>query len=313
MNYDRQYLKSVGITTGIFALPAITSGFSWLYLLAPFPLIFFPIYLGFNKGFKIVGHSILISGVLALIFGSLATLIFSLSMLPVGFVLARSINRKETLERSALQGAILMIAIWLFSGLLASVISQQNIYAEVLKSIDNSLEAAYTAYSQSPEISADIQYELQSLFTRIRSLIPQIFPGILIVSVISTIFINMTLSNALLIRNNCPSWPHFTNWKLPDQLIWVTILGGVLQFIAVTGLKALGLNLLLVFGALYFIQGLAVMTTFFGKWSVPKLVRILIIFFLVIQAYGFLLVALLGVADTWGDFRKPKEPPKPEE
>lgn len=307
MNFNGQYVKSVVATTAIFALPTISGGVALLYFLTPLPMIFLPIYLGFEKGFKVIVHSIVISGVIALVFGSLSVLFFSLTLLPVGFVLARSINRKETIQLSALRGVLTLAVIWFLSWLLLSATSQTNTYVEILHSIDTSLEGAYTAYSQSPEISADIKVELQSVFSRVRELIPVIFPGILVVIVIGTVFINMTLSNGLLAKRNCPSWPSFRSFHLPDQMVWAIILGGVLLFTSTGWLKAVGLNLLLVFGSLFFIQGLSVLTTFFSKWSVPQLVRILILFFLIIQAYGFLLLALLGIAEIWANFRKPVE------
>nr|MBF0222119.1 DUF2232 domain-containing protein [Desulfobulbaceae bacterium] len=305
MNFNGQYLKSVLATTAIFALPTISGGVALLYFLTPLPLVFLPIYLGFEKGFKIILHSILLSGVIALAFGSLSVLFFSLTLLPVGFVLARSINRKESLQLSALYGALALATIWFLTWLLLSASSQSNIYVDVLKSIDTSLEEAYTVYRQSSEISADIKVELQAIFTRVRELIPVIFPGILAVIVFGTVFINMTLANGLLTSRNCPSWPSFRHFKLPDHFVWPVILGGVLLFTSTGWLKAAGLNLLLVFGSLFFIQGLSVLITFFSKWSVPKLVRILILFFLIIQAYGFLLLALLGIAEIWANFRKP--------
>jgi len=307
MNYNDQYVKSVAATTAIFTLPAISGGFVWFYFLTPLPLIFLPIWLGFEKGVTVIAHSILISGMVALLLGSLSVLFFSLCLLPVGFVLARSINRKESLLQSALQGAVWLAAIWLFSGVLLSAVGHTNIYFDVLKSIDTSVEAAYTAYNQSPEISADIKYELQTVFTRIRELIPKIFPGILIVSIFSTIFINMTMATVLLKKNNCPSWQRFSLFRLPDHLVWTIILGGMLLITPTDGFKALGMNLLIVFGSLYFMQGLSVITTFFIKWSVPKSVQALILIFLIIQAYGFLLLAVLGIAETWADFRKTAE------
>lgn len=313
MKYDGQHLKSVAVATATFTLPAVAGGLIWLYFLAPLPVIFFLIYQGFDKGFKIIGHSVLVSMLLTLLFGSLSVLLSALSLLPVGFVLARSINRKESVQHSAMQGVLLLAGIWLISWTIVGVSSQSNVYTDVLKAIDVSLEAAHTAYSQSPDISADVQYELQSIFTRVRELIPRVFPGIMAVSVISTIFINMALANALLIKRNCPSWQHFSLFRLPDYLVWPLICGGVLQFSGVSGYSTIGLNLLIVFGSLYFFQGLSVVMTYFSRWSVPRPVRLLIVFFLVIQAYGFLTLTLLGVADIWADFRKPRNDSTPVE
>jgi len=307
MNYNGQYVKSVAIATAIFTFPAISAGFIWFYFLTPLPLIFLPIYLGFEKGMTIIAHSILISGMVALFFGSLSVLFFSLCLLPVGFILARSINRKESLFQSALQGVVWLAAIWLISGILISLFSHTNIYSDALDNIDGSIEAAYTAYNQSPDVSADVKYELQTVFTRLRELTPKVFPGILLAFVIGTIFINMTIATILLMKTNCPRWESFRLFRLPDQLIWAIILGGLLLFIPVDGIKTIGMNLLIVFGSLYFIQGLSVVTTFFVKWSVPKPLQALILIFLIIQGYGYLMLALLGIAEIWLDSRKPTD------
>jgi hypothetical protein len=53
-------------------------------------------------------------------------------------------------------------------------------------------------------------------------------------------------------------------------------------------------------------QGYEVFNHLCLKWSVPKGIRMMLIFILVIQAYGFILLGLLGLADIWVDFRKPK-------
>jgi uncharacterized protein YybS (DUF2232 family) len=66
----------------------------------------------------------------------------------------------------------------------------------------------------------------------------------------------------------------------------------------------IALNLLLVIGAYYFAQGLAVIGFFFHKNKVPRFLRGLTYVLIVFQQIFTLLVVGLGLFDLWGDFRR---------
>lgn len=306
MEYDRQHWQGLALSMAIFLLPAITGGMAWLYFITPLPVIFYLNYLGFERGFKIITQAALIAGIVALFFKALPTLILSLSLLPVGFVMARGLHRKEPVQRTLLTAIISLGTVWFITGFLVGAANHINLYVEVLKNIDLGLANAYEAYRQSPEISIDNQLEFQQAFQRIRELIPRIFPGLLINTTISMIWFNAILANWLLRKRGIAGWENFKEWRLAEFLVWPLILSGLLLFSSSQAIDTLGLNGLIVLGTLYFIQGLAVMTALFGKWSVPGPIRFMVIFLLIIQAYGFILIALLGLADVWADFRKPK-------
>ena len=69
-------------------------------------------------------------------------------------------------------------------------------------------------------------------------------------------------------------------------------------------LRIVALNLLLVIGAFYFAQGLAVIGFFFHKNNVPRFLRGLTYVLIVFQQIFTLLVVGLGLFDLWGDFRR---------
>lgn len=92
--------------------------------------------------------------------------------------------------------------------------------------------------------------------------------------------------------------------RLPDGLIWFSL---VVIFFAFVDLKSeplrfLGINLLYVFGVLYFFQGLAIIESFLKAIKAGIFGRGLIYFLLVGQLLP--LVALMGFVDFWIDFRK---------
>lgn len=303
--YDRTYLRGVALSTAMLILPSLSVGMAWLFFLSPLPLIYFPIAHGFEKGFKIIFHATLISCGIALAVGTVPVLLFSLSLMPAGFMLARSVNQKLTIHDAFVKGTIALGLSWILAGILLGAVNRVNFYHEVLQQIDVGLNDAYEAYSKAPEISLDVQIELQAAFARVREITPKIFPGILATITISTVWLNMVLANWLLKKRGAVAWGDLGQWRLPESLVWVFIVSAVLLFVP-GEISTLGLNLMIITGMLYFIQGFEVFNFLCLKWSVPNPVRHLIIFFLVIQAYGFIMLALLGLSDIWVDFRKPK-------
>jgi uncharacterized protein YybS (DUF2232 family) len=94
-------------------------------------------------------------------------------------------------------------------------------------------------------------------------------------------------------------------WKAPDLLVWGLIVSGFAIFIpGLESLKTLAANLLLVFGACYFFQGLAIISFYFNKNNVPRFVRGVVYLFIVFQQIFTLFVVGLGLFDMWVDFRR---------
>jgi hypothetical protein len=96
----------------------------------------------------------------------------------------------------------------------------------------------------------------------------------------------------------------FAAFKFSDQLVWGWVLGLGLCVLPLPGVwRAVGINLLMVWAVLYAVRGLAVFSA--GSKRVPGLViatLTLIAMFLLPFVLGGL--TLLGLADTWLDFRR---------
>ena len=96
----------------------------------------------------------------------------------------------------------------------------------------------------------------------------------------------------------------FPSFRFSDQMIWLPVAGLALVLFPVPpGVRELGANLLLVAVALYAARGLAVVGA--GAGRLPRLtttVVAVVAFFLLPFVVGGL--TLLGLADTWLDFRR---------
>lgn len=98
---------------------------------------------------------------------------------------------------------------------------------------------------------------------------------------------------------------NFREWKGPEALVWVLIASGFTLFVPVAdALRIAAMNLLLVVGAFYFAQGLAVIGFFFHKNNVPRFLRGITYILIVFQQIFTLMVVGLGLFDLWGDFRR---------
>jgi uncharacterized protein YybS (DUF2232 family) len=142
---------------------------------------------------------------------------------------------------------------------------------------------------------------------QIIDMILQLLPALLLLS-----FAFIVLINILYLRRRFPErgaeWFALANlreWRSPEPLVWGLIACGFSLFIPNVGaVRVAALNLLLVIGACYFAQGLAVIGFFFHKNNVPRFLRGITYILIVFQQIFTLLVVGLGLFDLWGDFRR---------
>lgn len=135
----------------------------------------------------------------------------------------------------------------------------------------------------------------------------QLLPGLLFLT-----FAIIALINLLSLRRRFPerrsAWfaiENFRDWKAPEPLVWGLIASGFSLFFPVADLaRLIAMNLLLIVGAFYFVQGLAVIAFFFHKNNVPRFLRGITYILIVFQQIFTLMVIGLGLFDLWGDFRR---------
>jgi len=135
----------------------------------------------------------------------------------------------------------------------------------------------------------------------------QFLPGLLFVSLALMVLINIVFlcRRFPAQRELWFSTANFREWKGPEPLVWALIACGFAVFIPGLGfLRLIAINVLLVIGACYFVQGLAIIAYYFHKNNVPRFLRGVTYVLIAFEQIFTLLVVGLGLFDLWGDFRR---------
>ena len=141
-------------------------------------------------------------------------------------------------------------------------------------------------------------------------------PAIEMATLLLTFVAAYRLSQGLALRLglSLPAPLPLSLWRPWEELIWVLIAALGLSLLGDGLLADLGLNLIVLMGIIYGVQGLAVLRFFAQRQRVPPLVELLFyvgLFF--VAGLAFLLLAGLGLLDTWFDWRRLRPTPTEEE
>lgn len=89
------------------------------------------------------------------------------------------------------------------------------------------------------------------------------------------------------------------DFRMPDWFVWMLIAGGFLILFKYEPLRLLSFNILIIFGILYFFQGLQLMLNLFDKFKVSRIFRLLIYFFLFTEPPVIVVLSLFGLFSIW--------------
>ena len=109
-----------------------------------------------------------------------------------------------------------------------------------------------------------------------------------------------------------------SQFRFSDQLVWGLVVGTTLVLLpTLSAWRTIGVNLLVVFGALYALRGLGVLLWWIpDRWAVLPLLLLLVCIPLLGPVQVLATVAVLalglGLGDTWRDFRRTARPLRPE-
>ena len=176
-------------------------------------------------------------------------------------------------------------------------------WAQLVSGVDHDLSAYQTSIRDQWR-SAGAPQELLDQAAALMHSASQLYPGLLAIAGIAGLRLAWAWYHRLAVRPlGAPPAP-FRTFVFSDQLVWAWVAAAGLVLIPVPeSWRLLGANLLLVLGVLYAARGLAVVATQSRGIAGPVGVVLTLVAMLVLPfVVGGL--TLLGLADTWLDFRR---------
>jgi hypothetical protein len=164
-----------------------------------------------------------------------------------------------------------------------------------------------------PQIS-DLPAETEKQLTVLAQAGERLYPSLLALESIVALAIAWSMYHRLSRARLGPPLGQLREFRFNDQLVWGLIVGLTILFLpTLVGLRIVGRNLLVFFGAMYALRGLGVLSWFMapGALAVSATVGFAMLwwpFLNIIAALGFMLLGIaafgLGLGDTWADWRR---------
>lgn len=198
------------------------------------------------------------------------------------------------------------------TALLTGVISLStgfNLQLFVQKEIDHGLQQAMKLYNPSGNLGTQEVEALKSGMESIGQLMARIYPALAsinlgLISCITTVLFFKAAARRSVPLNDL----RFNEFKAPELLVWPAIIAGFAMLVPSPLVMTPALNLLVILGAVYFMQGLAVLFCLIGRTAYQTLLKVFTVILLLTQPYLAMIIAIIGIFDIWGDFRAPRTP-----
>jgi uncharacterized protein YybS (DUF2232 family) len=300
------FVKHILLVTAVILLPGLLGAlFGWIHGLLPLLVFYYLRRYGKDRGKKYILFGCVLACAAGLIFQIFEQLLFSLTLIPTGFVLADSVENGESTHLAGMKGTLALAGSWILATTILTFGMEHHPYTLLINSLNQGMDEAIAYYKANSSVPSETIFLLEQAFSQMKIWVPKIMPGILTCITLLITWFSMVAGNRLLYKKTgTRPWPEYRFWTLPEKLVWAVISSVILVLLPMEPGRTIGMNILLVTGLLYCFQGIAIMLFFFYKWSVPVFLRTVIYVILFFQSFGAVLLAILGVVDVWADVRR---------
>ena len=277
------------------------------------------ILIAFRHGFKVSINSVVVSSVLvAVITQPIQGLGFFIGFGLPGIIMGYLLKKKLSPWRTIFLTSIVLAAcsvVSMYLGMLVVGVDIANAYDKIFIDIKNAYSEAANSMANTygmMGVSSEEILKGTAGFEESMEVLKLILPGGILVSGIIISFINFKLTRLLLKRIDyfIEDVKPYSLWRLSDK--WMVFVMSMLLFAAVDfyllklpQLYALTMNIIKFTPLLFIVLGLSVTNFFLDKYAVPKALKGIIMFLLVISN----MTMLIGVFDMALDLRKLRNKP----
>ncbi len=285
---------ALGVAPLVAPLPGLL-----LHLFTPAPILWL-VFRGERRAAALAGAAVLGAGLL----GGPGYLVQVVEFIaPMALVLVRAASGGWSVSRAVLVAAAATVAV----GLVGLLSQGGHPVEEAREQARQAGEMLAGVLSRDAEQSVDAEALARWLF--------RLQPALVLTVVATFAWLNLAVVRRLGLGwapldlgagNEVAARPPFDSWyewRAPEPLVFVLILGGLALLPGHEVTTAIGLNVLIVVGLVYVWQGLAVVGFAFRVRRVPMPLRGAGYALAVLQPALAVMVGVLGLADLWADFR----------
>jgi uncharacterized protein YybS (DUF2232 family) len=187
-----------------------------------------------------------------------------------------------------------------------AVIYDVNVHEAISFMIDSSIDRIMEMY-ENVELPADQAKALTDMYESLKALFKKTYPALLFVGFELVATLNLLVINRFFLDDKKKfDTEKLLSWSPNERWVFGLIAFGFLYFVKIELVNFIALNGIIVFLALYFFSGFAIMNHFFKAKKTSAFMQGIIYFLLVlISEFKFIIIAV-GLFDIWFDFRKIK-------
>lgn len=276
------------------------------------PIIFLIMRNNFSTG---VLSSLVAAFLVTVIAGPLTGLFFYIQFMFLALAYGYLIKKEASVARILSIGTIISTLATLVVILLVMLTSQISIDEQ--KAVFNeSMDRMITQYEEAGlfrdlEAQGMSKDEIRDLLATITKFITNIIPTLLIIASALTAILNYIFARFLLkkFHYKLPVFPPFREWRIPWYYIWgflgawtILLLG---DYVENQWVMVLGQNILIAYGAAFFVTGLSIMAYTFKNLQISPVARVLFVLAIFFLFQNIVIItAMVGLLDTLFDIRQ---------
>jgi uncharacterized protein YybS (DUF2232 family) len=286
-------------TIAVF-MPVVGFFFS---IFIPLPVLFYRAKLGRRHGLIVPLVAVAVMG---LVLGGLTTdIVFFAGLMFLGFAISEMFERKLSVEMTVVYACGIVLGAGLIGILLYSVFANTGIYSLVSAYVATNLKLSLQLYKSIgiPQKTIDT---ISGSLDQIQYVLVRLLPSLVAASTLFVAWTNLIAARPLMERRglDVPDFGRLNRWRAPEPLIWGVIACGLILLMPATGIRLLGVNGLLILLTIYFMQGIAVVSFYFDKKKLPRVIRVVLYMMIAFQQLLLLVIISIGLFDMWINFRK---------
>jgi hypothetical protein len=243
---------------------------------------------------------------MSVVFGGLTMdMLFFSGLMLLGFTMSEMFEKKLSVEMTVAGACGIVLGSGLLGIIIFSIVTNQDVMALVSGYVATNLKLSLELYKGIgiPQETIDT---IAASLDQIQYVLVRILPSMAAASVLFVAWTNLIAARPIMQRRGLfyPDFGPLNHWRSPEPMVWGVIGCGLIMFLPNTGVRLIGVNGLLVLLTIYFIQGIAIVSFYFEKKNLPRVVRVLLYTMIAFQQLLLLIVIGIGLFDMWINFRK---------